>query len=323
MDSRVNLVCVFFAMLLFPEQAHSKVYYHMVTNNLNTNASALLANRDYSGLPPGVEIQVPYMVFVMASWSLTADGSSVTCTGSILTDVWVLTAAHCAERRPNYPYMFVAAGRANIVDYVRKRVVTNMLYGIDERAYGVQERKVLSMFPNPKYAKNTISGDIALLLMEKPFSFSNTVRPIKLSQSPMKGEMWCRVGGWGVDQAMKTTYLMKFADNVRARPASMGCTYVQSGPYICLQLGGPGNCQGDSGSPLVCDGLVWGVSSFGMNDKNLPICSPSQEEFYYQIYPELPWITYVMEHKSQPNSEQIYSPLIFLIFAAVKLTWIL
>lgn len=106
----------------------------------------------------------------------------------------------------------------------------------------------------------------------------------------MKSQTSCTILGWGLSEENQRTYKLLFASNVFAKPVSEGCNYKKSGDFLCLEKSDKGICQGDSGSPLICDGEVWGVASHLVAYESSPNCGDDFEEYYGDIYPELEWI---------------------------------
>lgn len=133
----------------------------------------------------------------------------------------------------------------------------------------------------------------------------------------MMNEKQCTVMGWGLNEQQKQTFKLMHAEVLAGTP-QQNCRYIGSGPYICLESGGPGICKGDSGSPLICEDRVWGVSSFALSQKENPPCGDSEEEYYSELYPHRGWINFVMDN---PPSGAVAGghPLLPLILFAVAL----
>ncbi|XP_004411179.1 PREDICTED: kallikrein-1-like [Odobenus rosmarus divergens] len=58
--------------------------------------------------------------------------------------------------------------------------------------------------------------------------------------------------------------------------------------------GGKDTCAGDSGGPLICDGVLQGITSWG----NMPCGSPNMPAIYTKVTSHLEWIKEIMTANS-------------------------
>ncbi|XP_068180738.1 suppressor of tumorigenicity 14 protein homolog isoform X2 [Antennarius striatus] len=168
------------------------------------------------------------------------------CGASIISDRWLLSAAHC----------FVTNSPAN-------RIASNwQTYSGMQDQYkpdGVEQRAVKRIIPHPDYNQMTFDYDIALLELNKPLEFTNTIQPICLPSSShiFPAGMSCWVTGWGAlrEGGQKAQILQKASVKVINDTV---CNVVTEGQVTSRMLcsgflaGGVDACQGDSGGPLVC-----------------------------------------------------------------------
>uniref|UniRef100_A0A3B3QRC3 Ovochymase 2 n=1 Tax=Paramormyrops kingsleyae TaxID=1676925 RepID=A0A3B3QRC3_9TELE len=188
------------------------------------------------------------------------------CGGAILTDRWVLSAAHCFSTHSK-------ESLKNIDLVVGEHDQT--VLDADEQVLNVEAIKVHEKF----HHSSPMSYDIALLLLVREIHFGPRVQPIclPLPSEIIPAQTNCIVTGWGrikeggctpatlqqVDlellEAHRCQHVLK-----TVRPVVKGFTVVCAGP----ERGGRDACQGDSGGPLACPGVdgrwvVAGVTSWG------------------------------------------------------------
>ncbi len=178
----------------------------------------------------------------LLSFSAVIHDFSGTCTATILNSRYLLTAAHCA-------YTVGAAVHARTPE--RK---------------GDPDAKVVNFISHPKYTRNSIIHDIAVVEVDPPLE---NVEYVTLHNgSPPKPESYARAAGYGVNKpetsndgmgvfrrvdlpivSMKRC-LKALADaNYRAPPQFTSKNYICAG-YLGLDSCGGDTCSGDSGGPL-------------------------------------------------------------------------
>lgn len=170
-----------------------------------------------------------------------------TCGASIISNTWLLSAAHC----------FVTSNPAN------KNPSSWQSYSGMQSQFihdNVQFRRLKRIIPHPLYNQMTSDYDIALLELSEPLQFANTIQPICLPDSShvFPAGMSCWVTGWGAlregagqgAQILQKALVKIINDSV--------CDVVTEGQVTSRMLcsgylsGGVDACQGDSGGPLSC-----------------------------------------------------------------------
>ncbi|XP_032380957.1 granzyme G [Etheostoma spectabile] len=175
----------------------------------------------------------PYMVLLERHMQ---DGKTRHCGGFLLSEDFVMTAAHC--RACSYTVFL------GIHNYKIRN--------------GIQRISVVQTFPHKGYDKNDFSNDIMLLKLSSKAKYSANVQPIALAdQNDCSMPKSCRVSGWGAtDNTTKGMSFVLMEANVTIID-SKECEKENS--YCTKGATGPG--KGDSGGPLVCGGKAYGVVS--------------------------------------------------------------
>ncbi|GAV04935.1 hypothetical protein RvY_15135 [Ramazzottius varieornatus] len=202
------------------------------------------------------------------------------CGGSLLNDIYVITAAHCLESAVNGNYV-VRVGEHDI------RVQN-----------GGQENIAVSRLRlHPSYggqSRNFIH-DIAILRLSKAVTFRSKVLPVCLpvvSEEPAAGTR-CIVTGWGLMGKVQAVKLQQ--GNVQIISRSTCGTAPIAASQVCAGTvdGSVDACSGDSGGPLVCQNsttrkwVVQGLVSFGPSAG----CGiPRMPAVYTKVSFYVPWI---------------------------------
>uniref|UniRef100_A0A452TAI2 Transmembrane protease serine 5 n=1 Tax=Ursus maritimus TaxID=29073 RepID=A0A452TAI2_URSMA len=155
------------------------------------------------------------------------------------------------------------------------------------------------IIPHPLYSTQNHDYDIALLRLQTPLNFSDTVGPVCLpaeKQDFPRGSQ-CWVSGWGHTNPSHTHSSDTLQDTVVPLLSTQLCnsSCVYSGALTPRMLcagyvdGRADACQGDSGGPLVClDGGTWhlvGVVSWGRG-----CAEPNHPGVYTKVAELLDWI---------------------------------
>ncbi|KAM4574454.1 mast cell protease 1A-like isoform 1-T1 [Fundulus diaphanus] len=201
----------------------------------------------------------PYMALVEGS-------NSTYCGGFLVSEDFVLTAAHC------------------------KSSSYTVCVGMNE--YDDKSKLCFSVkqdFPHKKYNKETYSNDIMLLKLSTRAVFSDKVKPIYMAEElQLSLPKICIVTGWG--KTCKDNNLMSH----KLMEANVTLIYndISAEDNVYYSKGEKGPGEGDSGGPLVCEnGKAYGVVSAS---KDLP--SGSRLYKYTKIPDNRKWIDEIMKH---------------------------
>uniref|UniRef100_A0A3B3SHS6 Peptidase S1 domain-containing protein n=1 Tax=Paramormyrops kingsleyae TaxID=1676925 RepID=A0A3B3SHS6_9TELE len=179
-----------------------------------------------------------------------------TCGASIISEKWLVTAAHCFER-------YSPAGwTVSLGSVVRS--------GIGALVIPLQ-RVIL----HPNYNSSNMNFDVALLELSVPAPKSYTIQSICLPSAVHRFQKTdeCYIGGWGSlrEGGALTALLQKAQVGVIEQP---DCQQVYgrglTPNMMCAGFmeGGSDTCMGDSGGPLACREhsgrwFIAGVTSWG------------------------------------------------------------
>uniref|UniRef100_A0A8D1NRW2 chymotrypsin n=1 Tax=Sus scrofa TaxID=9823 RepID=A0A8D1NRW2_PIG len=196
------------------------------------------------------------------------------CGGSLISEDWVVTAAHCGVTTSDV----VVAGE----------------YDQASDAEDIQVLKIAKVFKNPNFSLLTVRNDITLLKLATPARFSRTVSAVCLpsASDDFPAGTLCATTGWG---KTKSRCLM---DGHWAPPCPCTLDSARSGHTRALEPSVQAGTQvlspqGDSGGPLVCQkNGAWtlvGIVSWGSST-----CSTTTPAVYARVTALIPWVQQIL-----------------------------
>ncbi|OMJ25556.1 Chymotrypsin-like elastase family member 2A [Smittium culicis] len=250
------------------------------------------------------ENEFPFAV----SLRITFQGKGYSCGASLISNTWVLTAAHCM-----YP-----------VDTAISISDLKVGYGSSsrEKQTFVQVKRIIN---GPRYNKKdaTPKDDISLVELSEPINIDNVKTAlIKFTADPLSPNQQTTAIGWGAStpdpssSAVIDLQKVNLLVGTESFCKSIAPTYFSNGPLVCTSTdpGGFDTCYGDSGGPLLKKEnngqySLSGVLSFGDNPKKLdrPVCGdPTGASFFTRPVSYLDFIT---SNTGLSREGLLYSPI--------------
>ena len=233
-----------------------------------------------------------------APWqALLRINNTTQCGGALISDSWILTAAHCMNGvSPSQVEAYVGVTDQNRLT----------------RDHQVQVSQVIV---NPGWNSSTYSSDLALIGLAAPVAVSPSVQPVALplvqdaTAWPAAGEP-ATISGWGTTTLSGSSSPLLRAATVQilsaptdARCGEYGTSYVP-GNHVCAGVpqGGVDACQGDSGGPLTV-AYNGGAVLAGIVSSGSGCADPKYPGLYSRVTSFLPWLRqYVPLPQSPPGA---------------------
>ncbi|CAI9719525.1 and LDL-receptor class A domain-containing 2-like [Octopus vulgaris] len=177
-------------------------------------------------------------------------GRTFVCTGILISNEIVLSAAHCFRSTYYYTY------------YIR--------VGTTKKFQGTRY-KVDQILKHPNYINYRKGSDIAILYMRSGIKMSSYVQPVCLPEGPIPRDRDCHITGWGKNENLEFPKILQEAkvfvlDNLICKKHF---SFFKN-TTVCVNNKEDTQpaCHGDSGGPLLCRDMygkwvAYGVTSYG------------------------------------------------------------
>lgn len=282
-NTTLSVVSLFILVMVVPAPSHGsncnvKPFRKMdFSRQISTNDD--LVPGEFLNKREAQPHSAPYIVSLQ---QITPTGERVHfCAGTIINEHWILTAAHCLPSREIVQNSIIVAG-------------CHELYQCNKSAS--QRRTIDNYVVHNLYTGGIAPYDIALIYTKKPFAWTKSVQKVKMPKEDSIPSGRGVLFGWGNISTTRVPWFptrlqrenmpiidLELCEKVLGPMGySLHDTNICTGPLT----GGKSICNSDSGGPLIQDGVIVGIVSWG----KMPCGQVNAPSVYVRVSAFLDWI---------------------------------
>ncbi|XP_036442682.1 mast cell protease 1A-like [Colossoma macropomum] len=208
----------------------------------------------------------PYMVSLQA-------GTHHFCGGFLVSEQFVMTAAHCQNQVKKWTDVTAVIGAHNL------------------KTNNFQRIQVTEKYSHPNFTNDpkNPANDIMLLKLAKPVVNASWIS-IPEKDEDFEQNTTCSVAGWGRTKNSGPASDVLLEAKVTMLSSKKCKALLKYPNTLCTDTHNGGFCMGDSGGPLVCNNTAVGIMSFYVKN----CVTPLKPYGYTKISGFLPWIKEIM-----------------------------